>query len=172
MNKTIKCGKCKKEGHNARRCKAGITGETPWQRRDKLAKSKAVSISILWTIFIFTYISCVCNLCNPLCRHKVINLQKQSRLQHLKLHLNHQVQDLSLHIELLVKLHLNLHQTIDLRQQLNLQLDLGPIGSLHRHNWASIPLKRHEILYHLRHLCFFLFCLFFFLSLVVVGPSC
>jgi len=28
--------------------------------------------------------------------------------------------DLSLHIELLVKLHLNLHQTIDLRQQLNL----------------------------------------------------
>ena len=47
MNKTIKCGKCKKEGHNARGCKAGITGETPWQRRDKLAKSKAVSISIL-----------------------------------------------------------------------------------------------------------------------------
>ena len=47
MNKTIKYGKCKKEGHNARRCKAGITGETPWQRRDKLAKSKAVSISIL-----------------------------------------------------------------------------------------------------------------------------
>ncbi|KAK4572008.1 hypothetical protein RGQ29_030419 [Quercus rubra] len=41
MNKTIKCGKCKKEGHNARGCKAGITGETPWQRRDKLAKSKA-----------------------------------------------------------------------------------------------------------------------------------
>ena len=47
MNKTIKCGKCKKEGHNARGCKAGITGETPWQRRDRLAKSAAVSISML-----------------------------------------------------------------------------------------------------------------------------
>ena len=41
---------------------------------------------------------------------------------------------LSLHIELLVKLHLNLHQTIDLRQQLNLQLDLRPTGFLHPHN--------------------------------------
>ena len=30
MNKTIKCEKCKKEGHNARGCKAGITSETPW----------------------------------------------------------------------------------------------------------------------------------------------
>ena len=47
MNKIIKCGKCKKEGHNARWCKASIAGETPWQRRDRLAKSKAVSISIL-----------------------------------------------------------------------------------------------------------------------------
>ena len=47
MNKTIKCEKCKKEGHNARWCKASIAGETPWQRRDRLAKSKAVSISIL-----------------------------------------------------------------------------------------------------------------------------
>ena len=80
--------------------------------------------------------------------------------------------DLSLHIELLVKLHLNLHQTIDLRQQLNLQLDLGPTSSLHPHNRTSIPLERHEILYHLRHLCFLLFCLFFFLLLAIVGPSC
>ena len=47
MNKTIKCRKCQKEGHNARGCKAGITGETPWQRRDRLAKSKAVNISML-----------------------------------------------------------------------------------------------------------------------------
>ena len=46
MNKTIKCGKCQKEGHNARRCKASITSETPWQRRDRLSKSKAVSISM------------------------------------------------------------------------------------------------------------------------------
>ena len=43
---TIKCGKCQK-GHNARGCKAGIAGETPWQRRDRLAKSKVVSISML-----------------------------------------------------------------------------------------------------------------------------
>nr|POE91448.1 hypothetical protein CFP56_18336 [Quercus suber] len=58
MNKTIKCGKCKKEGHNARRCKASITGETLWQRRDRLGPA--------------------------------VNLQKQSRLQHFKLHLSHQ----------------------------------------------------------------------------------
>ena len=47
MNKTIKCGKCKKEGHNVRGCKANITSETPWQKRDRLAKSAAVSISML-----------------------------------------------------------------------------------------------------------------------------
>ena len=47
MNKTIKCGKCHKEGHNARGCKAGITDETSWQNRDRLAKSTAVSISML-----------------------------------------------------------------------------------------------------------------------------
>ena len=64
-------------------------------------------------------------------------------------------------IELLVKLHLNLHQTIDLRLQLNLQLDLGPTDSLHPHNRTSIPLERHGILYHLRHLWLVLFCLFF-----------
>ena len=119
---------------------------------------------MLWTIFISLSISCVCNLYYPFCRHKAVNRQKQSRLQHFKLHLNHQVLDLSLYTELLVKLHLNLHQTIDLRQQLNLQLDLGPTGSLHPHNQASIPLERHGILYHLRNLCFLLFCLFF--------PSC
>ena len=47
MNKTIKCGKCQKEGHNARGCKADTTGETPWQRRDRLTKSKTVIISML-----------------------------------------------------------------------------------------------------------------------------
>ena len=116
---------------------------------------------MLWTIFISSYISSVCNLYNSLWRHKAVNLQKQSKLQHLKLHLSHQVLDLNLHTELLVKPHLNLHQTIDLRQQLNLQLHLGPTGSLHPHNRASISLERHVILYHLRHLCFLLFCLFF-----------
>ena len=29
----IKCGFYHQEGHNLRRCKVGITGETPWQRR-------------------------------------------------------------------------------------------------------------------------------------------
>ena len=33
LNKTIKCGKCHKEGHNSRGCEAVITGETTWQRR-------------------------------------------------------------------------------------------------------------------------------------------
>ena len=94
------------------------------------------------------YVTCT----NPICRHKAVDLQQQSRLQHLKLHLNHQVLDLSLHTEFLVKLHLNLHQTIDLRRQLNLQLRLGTTSSLHPHNQVAIPLERHEILYHLRHL--------------------
>ena len=106
------------------------------------------------------YVTCT----NPISRHKTVDLKQQSRPQHLKLHLCHQVLDLSLHTELLVKLHLNLHQTIDLRQQLylhqtinlrqqlNLQLHLGPTSSLHPHNQAAIPLERHGILYHLRHL--------------------
>ena len=47
MNKGIKCRKCHKEGHNARGCKASITGETPWQRRQRLGKEKAISISNL-----------------------------------------------------------------------------------------------------------------------------
>ena len=47
MNKIIKCGKYKKEGHNTRGCKTGIIGETSWQRRDRLAKSATVSISVL-----------------------------------------------------------------------------------------------------------------------------
>ena len=42
-NRPIRCGKCKKEGHNSRGCKAGITGETPWQRRQRLQREKSVS---------------------------------------------------------------------------------------------------------------------------------
>ena len=44
MNKTIKCGECHREGHNSRGCKAIITGETTWQRRQRLQKDKVVSI--------------------------------------------------------------------------------------------------------------------------------
>ena len=33
LYRPIKCGFFHKEGHNSRRCKAGITSETPWQRR-------------------------------------------------------------------------------------------------------------------------------------------
>ena len=35
-----KCGFCHKERHNSRRCKAGITGETPWQMRQRLERQK------------------------------------------------------------------------------------------------------------------------------------
>ena len=28
-NKPVRCGMCQKEGHNARGCKAKVTGETP-----------------------------------------------------------------------------------------------------------------------------------------------
>ncbi|XP_030968339.1 bromodomain-containing protein DDB_G0271118-like [Quercus lobata] len=84
--------------------------------------------------------------------HKVVNLQEPSKLhlgQHLKLHLSlHQVLDLSLHTNLLVTIHLNLHQPLGLHQVVNLQLHIGPTGSLPPHNQASIPLERHVIPYH------------------------
>ena len=41
-NRPIKCGFCHKEGHNSRRCKVGITGETQWQRRQKLERQKKI----------------------------------------------------------------------------------------------------------------------------------
>ena len=34
----IKCGFCHWKGHNSRRCKARITGETPWQKRQRLER--------------------------------------------------------------------------------------------------------------------------------------
>lgn len=43
QNRPIKCVKCKREVHNAGRYKAGITSETPWERRQRLQKQKAVS---------------------------------------------------------------------------------------------------------------------------------
>ena len=36
----IKCGFCHKEGHNSKRCKVGITSETPWQRRQRFERQK------------------------------------------------------------------------------------------------------------------------------------
>ena len=43
LNKPVRCGKCKKKGHNSRGCKASITRETPWQRRQRLQREKTVS---------------------------------------------------------------------------------------------------------------------------------
>ena len=40
LYRPIKCGFFHKEGHNSRRCKAGITSETPWQRRQRLERQK------------------------------------------------------------------------------------------------------------------------------------
>ncbi|XP_075674947.1 uncharacterized protein LOC142644159 [Castanea sativa] len=39
-NRPIKCELFHNEGHNSRRCKTGITGETPWQRRQRLERQK------------------------------------------------------------------------------------------------------------------------------------
>ncbi|KAL0007954.1 hypothetical protein SO802_009456 [Lithocarpus litseifolius] len=39
-NKLVRCGRCQKEGHNARGCKANVTGETPWERRKRLQKEQ------------------------------------------------------------------------------------------------------------------------------------
>ncbi|KAK9997134.1 hypothetical protein SO802_021820 [Lithocarpus litseifolius] len=41
LSRPVRYGKCKKEGHNSRGCKVGITGETPWQRRQRLEREKA-----------------------------------------------------------------------------------------------------------------------------------
>ncbi|XP_075674891.1 uncharacterized protein LOC142644096 [Castanea sativa] len=38
----IKYGFCHKEGYNSWRCKAGITSETPWQRRQSLERQKKI----------------------------------------------------------------------------------------------------------------------------------
>ena len=43
VNKLVRCGRCQKEGHNARGCKANVTGETAWERRKRLQKEKFVS---------------------------------------------------------------------------------------------------------------------------------
>ena len=42
-NKLVKCEICQKEVHNAKECKANVTGKTPWERRQRLQKGKSVS---------------------------------------------------------------------------------------------------------------------------------
>jgi hypothetical protein len=42
MNRQIKCGKCNKVCHNSRSCNVGITGETAWQRRQRLKQQQTV----------------------------------------------------------------------------------------------------------------------------------
>ena len=42
-NRAVRCGRCQQEGHNARGCKANVTGETPWERRQRLQKGRSVS---------------------------------------------------------------------------------------------------------------------------------
>jgi hypothetical protein len=59
MNRHIKCEKRKKVGHNSRSCNVGITGETPWQRRQKIKATKSCKISHLYC-YIFQYAVCPC----------------------------------------------------------------------------------------------------------------
>ena len=42
-NKLVRCGRCQKEVHNAKGCKANVTGEIAWERRKRLQKEKSVS---------------------------------------------------------------------------------------------------------------------------------
>ena len=35
-NRPVRCGRCQKKGHNTRGCKINVTGETPWEKRQKL----------------------------------------------------------------------------------------------------------------------------------------
>ena len=42
-NRAVRCGRCQQERHNARGCKANVTGETQWERRQRLQKGKSVS---------------------------------------------------------------------------------------------------------------------------------
>ncbi|KAF2305828.1 hypothetical protein GH714_008275 [Hevea brasiliensis] len=37
---TVYCGNCKQKGHNVRGCKAALTRDTPWQRRQRLSRAK------------------------------------------------------------------------------------------------------------------------------------
>ena len=43
-NKSMRCGRCQKEGNNARGCKTNVIGETLWERRKRLQKEKSVSL--------------------------------------------------------------------------------------------------------------------------------
>jgi hypothetical protein len=56
MNRQIKCGKCNKLGHNSRSCNADITGETAWQKRQKLKQQKTVRFQLYMHLNIYFYI--------------------------------------------------------------------------------------------------------------------
>jgi hypothetical protein len=56
MNRQIKCGKCNKLDHNSRSCNAGITGETAWQRRQRLKQQKIVRFQLYMHLNIYFYI--------------------------------------------------------------------------------------------------------------------
>ena len=49
-NRSVRCGRCQQEGHNARGCKANVTSETPWERRQRLQKGKSVSFDNFFLI--------------------------------------------------------------------------------------------------------------------------
>jgi hypothetical protein len=58
MNRQIKCGKCNKVGHNSRSCNAGITGDTTWQRRQRLKQQQTIRNNALHALkYLFLYIS-------------------------------------------------------------------------------------------------------------------
>ena len=56
MNRQIKCRKCNKLGHNSRSCNASITGETAWQRRQRLKQQKTVRFQLYMHLNIYFYI--------------------------------------------------------------------------------------------------------------------
>ncbi|KAF2294929.1 hypothetical protein GH714_027083 [Hevea brasiliensis] len=44
---TVYCGNCKQKGHNVRGFKAVLTGDTPWQRRQRLSRAKKMVSNVI-----------------------------------------------------------------------------------------------------------------------------
>ena len=42
-NRLVRCERCQQKGHNTRGCKVNVTGETPWEKGQKLQKGKSVN---------------------------------------------------------------------------------------------------------------------------------